>query len=108
MRDIPREEWKEFLETFSRQHEGWLVTIEVVGAETGAQIEAEEKPLDSITVELKGGGGDSISIAVGITPVERVEHSIMSPTHVRVEQAESGADMTLQVESQDRATTLLR
>lgn len=108
MRDVPRSEWREFLETFSRQHEGWLVTIEVIGAEIGAQIEAEEKPLEGITVELKGEDRDSISIAVGMTPVERVEHNIMSPTRVRVEQSESGTDMTLQIESQDRATTLLR
>lgn len=108
MREIPREEWKEFLETFSRQHEGWLVTLEVMGAEIGAQVEAEEKPLDGITAELKGEGEDSISIAIGLTPEERVEHNVMSPTYVRVEQAESGSDMTLQIESQDRATTLLR
>ena len=108
MREIPREEWAEFLDSFSRQHEGWLVTVEVLGADIGAQVEAEEKPLGGITAELKEGGQRSISITVGRTPEEHVTHNITSPTHVRLEQAESGANMALQIESSDGATTLVR
>ena len=108
MREIPRAEWAEFLDTFSRQHEGWLVNVEVLSAEVGAQVEAEEKPLEGITAELRGGGGDSISITVGRTPAGRVTHNIQAPTHVRVEQAESGADMALQIESSGGTTTLVR
>jgi Family of unknown function (DUF5335) len=108
MREIPREEWAEFLDSFSRQHEGWLVTIEVLGEEIGSQVEAEAKPLEGITAELKGGGKDSISINVGLNPSEHVTHNITAPTHVRIEQAENGADMALQIESEGGATTLLR
>ena len=108
MREIPREEWAEFLDGFSRQHEGWLVTVEVLGEEVGAQVEAEEKPLDGVTAALQLGGEDSISITVGRTPAERVTHNIAAPTHVRIEQAENGADMALQIESSGGATTLVR
>ncbi|CAN5438101.1 hypothetical protein BH20ACI3_BH20ACI3_19140 [soil metagenome] len=38
--EIPRDEWKTFLDTFSRQHEGWLATLEVLGTDIGAQQEA--------------------------------------------------------------------
>ena len=108
MREIPREEWAAFLEGFSRQHEGWLVTIEVLSEEIGAQVEAEAKPLEGITAELKGSGRDSISIAVGPNPSEHVTHNITAPTHVRIEQAENGAHLALQIESSGAATTLLR
>lgn len=108
MREIAREEWADFLDTFSRQHEGWLVTVEVMGTGIGAQVEAEEKPLEGITAELKGGGEDLISIIVGRTPEERVTHNITAPTHVRVEQAENGADMALQIETSGGTTTLVR
>ena len=108
MREIPREEWAEFLDSFSRQHEGWLVTVEVLSEEIGAQVEAEAKPLEGITAELKGSGKDSISINVGLNPSEHITHSIQAPTHVRIEQAENGADIALQIESSDAATTLLR
>src|SRR4051812_38059876 len=108
MREIPREEWGEFLDSFSRQHEGWLVTVEVLGEEIGAQVEAQGVPLEGITAELKGDGKDSISITVGLKPSEHVTHNIQAPTHVRIEQAENGADIALQIESSDAATTLLR
>ena len=108
MREIPREKWADFLDSFSRQHEGWLVTVEVLGEEIGAQVEAKEKPLEGITAELKGGGEDSISIIVGRTPAEHVTHNITAPTHVRIEQAENRADMALQIESSEGVTTLVR
>jgi hypothetical protein len=108
MKEIPRKEWGEFLDSFSRQHEGWLVTVEVLGEEIGAQVEAEGKPLEGITAELKDGGVDSIMITMGLTPAEHVTHNITTPTHVRIEQAENGADIALQIESSDGVTTLVR
>jgi hypothetical protein len=108
MKEVPREEWAEFLDGFSRQHEGWLVTVEVLGEETGAQVEAEAKPLEGVTAELNGGGEGSISITVGRTPAGRVTHNVAAPTHVRIERAENGADMALQIESSGGATTLVR
>jgi hypothetical protein len=108
MREIPRDEWAKFLDSFSRQHEGWLIRLEVLGAEIGAQVEAQELPLEGITAELKSGGEDVISIILGGGSRERVTHNITQPTHVRIEQTESGADMTLQIESRSGVTTLVR
>jgi hypothetical protein len=108
MREIPREEWVEFFDSFSRQHEGWLVTLEVLGEEIGAQVEAEEITLEGVSADLKEGGEDIISIILGNRSTERITHNISQPTHVRIEQNESGADMSLQIESGDRVTTLLR
>jgi hypothetical protein len=108
MREIPRDEWVEFLDSFSRQHEGWLVTVEVLGAEIGAQVEAQELPLQGITAELKGGDEDVISVILGGGSAERVTHNIKGPTHVRIEQTKDGADMTLQIESDDGVATLVR
>jgi uncharacterized protein DUF5335 len=108
MREIPRDEWAEYLDTFSRQHEGWLVTVEVLGEEIGAQVEAWEMALAGITADLKGEGSDVISIILGKGSTERITHNIARPTHVRIEQAESGADMALQIEAADGVATLVR
>jgi hypothetical protein len=108
MREVPREEWADYLDTFSRQHEGWLVTVEVLGTEIGARVEAEGKPLEGIAADLKGGGEGLILIIMGRTPAESVTHNITAPVHVRIEQAENGADMALQIESSDGTTTLVR
>src|SRR5207247_10207674 len=37
--DIPRTDWAAFLDAFSRQHERWLITIEVLTPELGAHRE---------------------------------------------------------------------
>ena len=108
MREIPRDEWVEYLDAFSRQHEDWLVTVEVLGAEVGAQVEAQALPLRGVTAELKGGGDASITIIVGGKEAGRVTHTVIRPAHVRIEQAESGADMTLQIEAEDGVATLVR
>jgi hypothetical protein len=108
MREIPRDEWVEYLDGFSRQHEGWLVTVEVLSEEIGAQVEAKEVALAGITADLKGGGEDVISIILSKGSTERITHNIARPTHLRIEQTESGADMALQIESDGGATTLVR
>ena len=108
MREIPREEWVDFLDGFSRQHEGWLVTVEVLGEEIGAQVEAEEMTLEGVTADLKGQGSHVISIILVNRSKEHVTHNVTQPTHVRIEQTEDGANMALQIESGDRVTTLLR
>ncbi|HEY2796585.1 MAG TPA: DUF5335 family protein [Thermoanaerobaculia bacterium] len=100
-REIPRESWIEFLNGFSRRHEGWLVDVEVLGG-LGAQTEAHERPLEGISSEHDGR-----RIAITLGPSERpAEHVIQSPSHLRV-QEEEGADLSLQIESSGGETTLL-
>lgn len=106
-REIPRDEWAAFFDSFSRQHEGWLATVEVLGKEIGAQVEARELALRGITAELKGDE-DTISIILGETPEDHITHIITGPSHVRLEQTESGAHEALQIESASGVTTLLR
>ena len=107
-REIPRDEWTEFFDGFSRQHEGWLVTVEVLGSEIGAQIEVRELRLEGITAEVKDDDEGAISIMVGETPDDHITHVITAPSHVRLEQTQEGADQALQIESASGATTLLR
>lgn len=102
-REISREEWTDFFDSFSRRHEGWLVTMEVLGS-VGAQVEARELPLLGIASDRDGG--NTISIIVGATE-ERVTHIIGKPTHVRVEETAAGVDRALQVESESGETTLI-
>jgi hypothetical protein len=107
MREIPRDRWVEYLDGFSRQHEGWLVTVEVLGSEVGAQVEARELPLRGVVAEARGGGEDTITVILGAGE-ERVTHAVRRAAHVRVEQTGSGADMTLQLEDSGGAATLVR
>ena len=70
-REIPKEEWGGFFDNFSRRHEGWLVTLEILGPEIGAQIEERELALKGIVDEWDEIKGNAIMIMVGTEPVCR-------------------------------------
>jgi len=106
--EISRDEWTTFLDRFSRQHEGWLVTLEVFAPDIGAQEEARELPLEGISVASKDSEPTTIAISVGKTPEDHVTHTITEPTRVWLEQTSEGANAALEIESADGAKTLLR
>jgi len=106
--EIARDEWATFFDGFSLQHRGWLVTVEVLGPEIGAQVEASELPLQGVTAGLKGSSKDSISIIVGATPEDHVTRTINAPRHVMLKRNDEGADEALEIESAGGTITLVR
>jgi uncharacterized protein DUF5335 len=106
-REIAHEEWVTFFDGFSQQHQGWLVTIEVLDPDLGAQVEAQELELRGITADSKESVRSSISINVGRTPWEHVTHTISDPSHVRLKQTEEGANEALEIESAGGTITLV-
>ncbi len=63
--EIPRQEWNKFFDSFSRQHEGWLVTLEIFGPEIGAQEEARELPLEGISIASGTNEPEAIASVLG-------------------------------------------
>ena len=106
--EIPRQEWNSFFDSFSRQHEGWLATLEVIGSDVGAQEEAHELPLEGVSIASEANKSASIVINMGKTPEDHISHTITKPEHVWLEKTDDGADATLEIESADEAKTLLR
>ena len=106
--EIPRQEWKSFFDSFSRQHEGWLATLEVLVSDVGAQEEAHELPLEGVSVASNTNQTETIAISMGRTLEDHISHTIVKPTHVWLEQTDQGADAALEIESADDAKTLLR
>jgi len=106
--EIPRREWRGFFDSFSRQHEGWLATLEVLSADVGAQEEGRELPLAGVSLSSGGDETESISIDLGTKPDEHISHAINEPTAVWLEQTEEGANAALEIEVADGTKTLLR
>lgn len=107
-REISRSEWPEFFDSFSRQHEGWLVTLEILGLEIGAQVEERELAFEGIVAEWDEVQGDEIAIMIGAKPDDHITHSISRPTEVSLEQTDEGADAALAIKSADGVTALMR
>lgn len=107
-REVPREEWVAFFDSFSRQHEGWRVNLEVFGADIGAQVEGRDLVFEGITAELGRVGEDAIEIMVGERAEAHITHRIASPRKTNIEQTDEGADAALAIKAADGVTTLLR
>lgn len=43
--------WPSFFDSFSRKHQGWLATLEILGPDIGAQVEERELAFEGITDE---------------------------------------------------------
>lgn len=106
-RQIPRSEWPVFFDTFSRQHEGWLVKLEIMNPEIGAQVEETGLVLEGLTDEWDEVSGNTIMIMAGNKPDDHVTHSINKATEVNLEQTDEGADAALSIKSADGTTALL-
>ena len=106
--EIPRQEWNSFFDSFSRQHEGWLATLEVFGSEVGAQEEAHELPLEGLSLASEAEKSESIAINMGKTPEAHINHTITKPEHVWLEKTDDGADAALEIEWANHSKTLLR
>ncbi len=106
-RDISRDEWPAFLDTFSRQHERWLVTVEVLTSGLGAHREVRDKPLTGISEDRRRDGALSISISAGERPEDHVTHVVSHPSRVALELTDEGAHKGLRIESENGETALV-
>ncbi len=73
-RDIPREQWRDFLDHFSAAHERWLTTIEVIQPDQTSRIEAEDLPFEGVSVDTPGS--TATEVIAGNEPREHVTHTI--------------------------------
>jgi Family of unknown function (DUF5335) len=106
--EIPRDGWSTFLNTFSRQHEGWLATLEVFADELGAQEAARELPLEGISSESTNDGLATITINLGRNADDHLTHEVNAPTHLWLQQTQELGNAALEIESAEGTKTLLR
>lgn len=105
--EIPREEWPAFFDSFSRQHEGWLVTVEVIDPDTGWHSLARDCALSGVTAELRQPGKDTVSIVLGKMPTD-LSHPISAVTRVWLKKTPEGAAEAIAFESATSSNTILR
>ena len=105
-RQVPRSEWFQFFDAFSRRHQGQATTMRVFSPKIGSQIEARELPLEGIV--SPAGAAGSLSIHLGSAPPKtNIEHHVADPNQVWVEISEAGVEEALEIESQDGTKTVM-
>ena len=105
--EIPRDAWSAVLEEFTRAHEGWLVAIDVLGADLGAQREIENLPLVGISAD-RSMRDYSITISVEREADAHLTHIIHAVDRLFLERTDEGADLALLIQGADGVQTILR
>lgn len=106
-REIPKNQWPNFFDNFSRRHDGWQTTLEIFGPELGAQVQERELAFEGIVDESDETRGNQLIIMFGAKPDDHITHTIGDPRQVSLEQSDGGADVALQIKSADGLTALL-
>ena len=101
-REVPRDEWKSFFDAFSRQHEGWIATVELLASEIGDRDESTRLPLVGISADVS-----RIDVIVGGEPDAHMTHVLDGPERVWVTEREDGILDALEIESGDRKRTIV-
>ena len=104
--EIPRRVWTNRLDEFSRAHEGWPVSLDVLAESIGAQSEFRQLSFAGVTAEPSDGG--TIAITAAVPCGGFLTHTIHSPVHVFIEEDDAGADAALEIESADGTKAILQ
>jgi hypothetical protein len=104
-REVPRDEWESFFDAFSKQHERWIATVEVLASEIGDQDESTRLPLVGISADVRGAS--RIDVIIGGRPDAHVTHVIDGPKRVWVTEREDGILDALEIESGDGKRTIV-
>ncbi len=104
-RDIPKDQWNTFFAQFTRENRGAHARVEVIGLDVGGQVEAEDRPFDGISADVKDGE-DAVWIVFGSSTADHVTHGIQKVKAIRVRPPMGDSGAALEVVG-DGQTTLL-
>ncbi len=106
MRQPVRQEWRGFLDVITKDQEGEPVTVEVVSAELGSQVQASMLPLAYIQYDDKD---DVVVVSVrkrdGSAPA--LDHIVQNPWKIVFDPPAPGAVRRIDIEGSDGAHTLV-
>ena len=102
---VPSEEWKDFLEAFSRRHQGWVVRIEIYDLETGEDVGSPFRPLHSVELDTEDPNNLRINVTVD-SDRKLIKHILFRPCRVTLQLAADGADESLNIQSLNTSTTI--
>jgi hypothetical protein len=102
-RVIPRDQWREELDSFSRIHEGWIVRVAVTEPGGRSRVAARDAPLQGVAADFNRT--PVIAVMVGKRPDAHLTHEVTDPQELEFEQTETGAISALVVRSGDGTKT---
>ncbi len=100
---IAQENWIQFLDAFSREHEGWLIEVEVTQENRPSMMEAHGLPLHGITADFLGSDESAVSIILRKEGLNHLTHIVPQTRKITLFEKER----RLEIESADGSMTLV-
>jgi len=85
-RSIPKDHWREELDTFSREHAGWRADVRVSSAAGDLRTEARDLPL--VGVSCDDPACRRIAVLSGERPDDHLTHEVVDAVAVEIEHSD--------------------
>jgi hypothetical protein len=102
---IPLAQWDEFLQSFSRKHQGWLVTIQTHDVQTGETTATRFMPLKAIRLDLEDEKNPRINVTV-LADQKELTHILFRPSDLTLELSAEGNEQAVRIVSIHTVTTV--
>jgi hypothetical protein len=104
MRELARESWREELDSFSRRHEGWIVSIQTRSPGGNTAVAAHDVPLQGVSPASPRS--NDIAIIVGGNR-NHLTHEVHDPTALQIDLTANEAERALIIHDKDGTTTTI-
>ncbi len=100
-RSIPKDQWREELDAFSREHQGWRVDVRVSTPSGGVRTESRDLPL--VGVSCDSPDSRRIAVFTGERTDDHLTHEIADPVSVSIDR--DGAADRVSIRAADGSET---
>ncbi len=105
-REIPREQWTEYLSQVEAAQRDSPVEVELAGTSIGDQYLTRSAQLRGISAVARGSASGTIEIDLGVDG--GLDHRILRPAHLYAIQSSTGQVEYLDIEDDQQTKTLIR
>ena len=108
---VDRNQWKPFLDEFSKRNQMRPTRLEVIGSSIGAQEEEKFLPLVGVSIETKGDAAGSVEIILGgetAREERHLDHTVRNVERIAPLIGTTGLEEGLGIEDSEAVKTLLR
>ena len=108
---IERNQWKPFLDEFSKRNQMRPTRLEIVGSSIGAQEEEKFLPLVGVSIETKGDAEGVVEIILGgetAREERHLDHTIRNVERIAPLIGTTGLEEGLGIQDSEDVKTLLR
>ncbi|HZO87583.1 MAG TPA: DUF5335 family protein [Chthonomonadaceae bacterium] len=107
-REVSKQDWVDFCDNFSKQHQGLAARVEVRGGEVGARPETGVLPFVGISADEKGSEPNSIIVMLGTETQDHIEHLIDHPRRLVLKSDGDRAHEALEIDAEDGTKTIVQ